>query len=90
MKLVWAAHAWEDYLYWQSTDRKILKRLNRLIEDTMRNPFGGIGDPEPLKNEWQGFWSKRIDGEHRLVYRMTGKGPTQALEIAQCRFHYGR
>ncbi len=84
MKLIFAERAWEDYLYWQSRDRKILKRINTLIKDIQRNPFQGIGDPEPLKYNWSGFWSRRITKEHRLVYAVE----QEAILIAQCRFHY--
>lgn len=84
MKLIWAEHAWEDYLYWQKTDKKILQRINRLIKDTKRDPFKGIGDPEPLRHGWSGYWSRRINKEHRFVY----KPQKDALLIAQCRYHY--
>lgn len=76
--------AWEDYLHWQEADRKMLKKLNALIRECRRTPFTGTGKPEPLKNEFQGWWSRRIDQEHRLVYRVRG----EVLEIAQCRYHY--
>ena len=88
MKLVFADQAWEDYLYWQEADRKTLKRVNDLIEECRRNPFKGTGKPEPLKGDLQGWWSRRITQEDRLVYRVAGKGKDQRLEIAQCRFHY--
>ena len=81
---VWSDNAWEDYLYWQSHDRKMLKRINQLIRDIERSGYDGIGKPEPLKYELQGFWSRRIDGEHRLVYRLRD----DCLEIAACRTHY--
>lgn len=84
MKLVFAELAWEDYLYWQKQDRKLVDRINKLIEATERDPFIGIGKPEPLKHAFAGFWSRRINGEHRMVYRVTG----DQLEIAQLRFHY--
>lgn len=84
MNLLFAPQAWEDYLYWQITDRKVLKRINRLIEETRRNPFEGIGKPEPLKGDKRGYWSRRISDEHRFVY----KGDGDALKIAQLRFHY--
>ena len=84
MKLIFADKAWEDYLYWQRTDKKILKRINTLIKDIKRNPYSGIGDPEPLKYNWSGFWSRRINREHRLVYAVE----KDAISIAQCRFHY--
>ena len=75
---------WEDYLYWQTTDRQMLRRLNALIKECQRTPFEGTGSPEPLKHEFSGWWSRRIDREHRLVYRVSG----DVLEIAQCRYHY--
>jgi len=84
MILSWAGNAWDDYLYWQQTDKKILKRINLLIKDVKRQPFNGIGDPEPLKHNWTGYWSRRINREHRLVYRVEGEN----LAIAQCRYHY--
>jgi toxin YoeB len=84
MILSWAETAWEDYLYWQKTDKKILQRINKLIKDTKRQPFEGIGDPEPLKHNWTGYWSRRINKEHRLVYKVTDN----TLYIAQCRYHY--
>lgn len=84
MKLVFSEHAWEDYLYWQETDRQMLKRINRLIHEIMRDPFSGPGKPEPLKHGLSGYWSRRINDEHRLVYR-----PAQdAIFIAQLRYHY--
>jgi toxin YoeB len=82
--LKWAEQAWEDYLYWQQTDKKITKRINKLIEDIKRHPFEGLGNPEPLKYNWSGFWSRRIDQEHRLVYAVEN----QEILIAQCRYHY--
>jgi toxin YoeB len=84
MELVWQTGAWEDYLYWQQTDKQILKRINELIKDTLRNPFTGIGKPEPLKGNWAGCWSRRIDAEHRLLYKFE----TNRLHILQCRYHY--
>ena len=84
MKLTFAEKAWEDYLYWQKTDKKILKRINTLIKDIQRSPFAGMGDPEPLKYNWAGFWSRRITKEHRLIYAVE----RDAVLIAQCRFHY--
>ena len=76
--------AWEDYLYWQAHDKKILHKINRLIKEIARSPFEGIGDPEPLKHNWSGYWSRRITIEHRIVYRVQG----DTLLIAQCRYHY--
>jgi len=84
MILAWADNAWEDYLYWQQTDQKTLKRINTLIKEIQRQPFTGIGDPEPLKHHWSGYWSRRIDREHRLVYRVDNK----MITIVQCRYHY--
>lgn len=84
MKITFAETAWEDYLDWQQTDRKILKRINHLIKDITRSPFEGIGDPEPLKHNWSGFWSRRITKEHRLVYAVENN----IVLIAQCRYHY--
>ncbi|ATU95929.1 addiction module protein (plasmid) [Phyllobacterium zundukense] len=89
MRLTWTERGWQDYLYWQQMGDKILKRINELIRDTERHPFQGIGKPEPLRNEMSGWWSRRINHEHRLVYRVSGKADTQALEITACRFHYG-
>ena len=89
MKLVFATHAWEDYLWWQSPGQeKGLSRVNELIKATRRQPFAGIGKPEPLKGDLKGWWSRRITDEHRFVYRVTGKDDAQALEIAQLRYHY--
>jgi len=82
--LMWADQAWEDYLYWQETDNKTLTRINTLIKETLRDPFKGTGKPEPLKHNWSGYWSRRIDREHRLVYKVT----KEAIYIAQCRYHY--
>lgn len=86
MKITFSADGWEDYLYWQAEDRKILKRINQLIEDISRNGNEGIGKPEPLRHEWAGWWSRRITQEHRLVCRAVG----DSVEIAVCRFHYGK
>ena len=84
MKLVFDDQAWDDYLYWQQHDKKLLKRLNSLIKECMRTPFDGAGKPEPLRGSLSGWWSRRLDREHRLVYRMEGDN----LLIAQCRYHY--
>lgn len=83
--LTWASQAWQDYLYWQSRDRKTLKRINTLIKDVQRQPFEGLGDPEPLRHQWAGYWSRRIDREYRLVYKVNDN----AVVIVQCRYHYG-
>lgn len=88
MRLVWSERSWTDYLYWQENDRAMLDKINILIRECMRTPFSGTGKPEPLKGELQGFWSRRITGEHRLVYRLTGSGDAQELQIAACRYHY--
>lgn len=88
MKLVFATHAWADYLHWQVSDATILNRINLLIEGCRRHPFTGTGKPEALKGNLAGWWSRRITAEHRLVYRVSGSGAAQALEIAQCRYHY--
>lgn len=82
----WHEQAWEDYLYWQGNDKQMLKRINALIKDILRNPFSGIGKPELLKHEWSGFWSRRINDEHRLVYIIQDGN----LIIAQCRYHYDK
>ncbi|MBK6282857.1 MAG: Txe/YoeB family addiction module toxin [Draconibacterium sp.] len=84
MKKVWDDSAWDDYLYWQKTDKKMLNKVNELIKSCERTPFDGIGKPEPLKDNLKGFWSRRIDNEHRLVYKIEDEN----LIIAQCRFHY--
>ena len=84
MKLVFAEAAWEDYLYWQREDKRMVLRINKLIAETCREPFAGIGKPEPLKHALADYWSRRLDDEHRLVYRVEG----DALLIAQLRFHY--
>ena len=84
MKLVFAELAWEDYLHWQKQDRKLMERINKLMGATMREPYVGIGKPEPLKHALSGFWSRRINDEHRMVYRVTD----HQLEIAQLRFYY--
>jgi toxin YoeB len=88
MKLLWTKEAWEDYLYWQASDPKIVASINDLIKDIRRNPFKGLGKPEPLKESLKGWWSRRVTGEHRLVYRVSGIGDAQQIEIMQCRFHY--
>ena len=83
-KLAWTIDAWSDYLYWQSQDRKTLKRINRLLKDVQRTPFEGIGKPEPLKENLSGFWSRRIDNTNRLVYIVDD----DYLTIISCRYHY--
>ena len=84
MKKIWFDEAGEDYLYWQLQDKKRLKRVNQLLKDIEREPFSGIGKPEPLKGELSGFWSRRIDGVNRLVYRIK----EDVVEILSCRGHY--
>jgi toxin YoeB len=84
VKLMFSQHAWDDYLYWQRTDRKILQRINRLIKDCQRAVFEGMGKPEPLKHGMAGYWSRRITDEHRMVYKVEA----DALLIAQLRYHY--
>ena len=83
-RLVWTAEGWEDYLYWQRTDRKVLARINQLIQEIRREPFAGIGKPEPLKHAFAGYWSRRINDEHRIVYKVEDG----ALLLAQLRYHY--
>ena len=85
MTLTFSTKAWEEYLYWQSADKKILKRINTLIKDIQRTPTEGIGKPEPLKHGLSGYWSRRINDEHRIVYKPQGN----AILIAQLRYHYG-
>lgn len=84
MKLVFSDEAWEDYLYWQKQDKKILERINKLIQEIQREPFSGVGKPEPLKHALSGFWSRRITDEHRIVYRVE----ENALMTVQLRYHY--
>ena len=84
MKLIFAEQAWEDYLYWHDIDKKTLKRINALIKETTRNPFEGTGKPEGLKHALAGYWSRRINDEHRMVYKVDG----DCLLIAQLRYHY--
>ncbi len=84
MNLIFSDRAWSDYQHWQETDRRMLRRINELLKDIKRSPFNGIGKPEPLRHQLAGFWSRRIDSEHRLVYAVTQAG----IEIASCRYHY--
>ncbi|MEA2048676.1 MAG: Txe/YoeB family addiction module toxin [Campylobacterota bacterium] len=84
MRLIWSEKSWEDYLYWQSHDKKILKKVNNLIKDIKREPFDGLGKPEPLRYELAGCWSRRITDEHRIVYVIED----QNINIVSCRFHY--
>ena len=84
MKYFFVDESWEDYMYWQRNDKKILKRINALIKDISRQPYEGIGKPEPLKHNYRGYWSRRIDGEHRLIYQ----AGDDEIRIVKCRFHY--
>lgn len=84
MRKIWFEKAWEDYLYWQSQDKKTLKRINQLVRDIERSPFEGIGKPEALVGNLSGFWSRRIDDKNRLIYRIKG----EFIEILSCREHY--
>ena len=84
MKILFSTQAWQDYLYWQETDKKTVKKINELIKDIARSPFQGLGKPEPLKHAFSGFWSRRISQEHRIIYRLEG----DVIEIAQLRYHY--
>ena len=84
MKLIFSEHAWNDYLYWQKADTKILKRINQLIREIQRSPYEGIGKPEPLKHGLSGYWSRRITDEHRVVYKLE----EDSIFIAQLRYHY--
>ena len=84
MSKIWSDRAWEDYLFWQEQDRKTLRKLNKLIKEIERNPYEGIGKPEPLKFDWQVYWSRQIDEKNRIIYRLIN----EHLEIAQCRTHY--
>lgn len=84
MKYVFVDESWEDYLYWQNTNKKKLKKINELLKDIAGNPFEGLGKPEPLKHKYSGFWARRIDEEHRLIYKFE----KDAILIAKCRFHY--
>jgi len=84
LKLVFSEHAWEEYIYWQSVDKKISKRINILIRDIQRMPYDGLGKPEPLKHALSGYWSRRINDEHRIVYKVE----ENSVIIAQFRYHY--
>ncbi len=84
MKLIFSEHAWEDYLYWQRTDKKVLRRINALLKEVQRSPFTGVGKPEPLRHNLSGYWSRRVTDEHRLIYKIEGDG----LLIVQLRYHY--
>lgn len=84
MNVMFSPEAWEDYLYWQSIDKKTVSKINSLIKEISRNPYEGNGNPEALKHRWSGFWSRRISNEDRLIYRIVD----ESIEIAQCRLHY--
>ena len=84
MNILFTDDAWEDYLYWQQTDKQTLKKINQLLKEIQRTPFTGIGKPEPLKHQLQGCWSRRIDSEHRLIYEIVDN----TLRVIGCRFHY--
>jgi len=84
MKYVFVDESWEDYVYWQETDKKIARRINELLKEISRNPFSGTGKPEPLKYKYKGFWSRRINEEHRLIYQVR----ENEVLIVKCRFHY--
>ena len=86
MKIIFSKNAWEDYVYWQTEDKKTLKKINALIKDIQRTPYEGIGKPEPLKFDLAGYWSRRIDLEHRLVYQVEDSD----ILIYTCRFHYDK
>lgn len=88
MKLLFTPRAWQEYQHWVETDTDVLRRLNELIRDAQRSSCKGIGKPEPLKGDLAGWWSRRITGDHRLVYRVLGKDADQRIEIALCRFRY--
>ena len=84
MKYIFVDESWEDYLYWQKNNKRYVKRINALLKDIARTPYSGLGKPEPLKYKYKGFWSRRIDGEHRLIYAVRD----DEILIAKCRFHY--
>ena len=84
MRYIFTDESWEDYLHWQKTDKQKLKRINELLKDIARTPYTGLGKPEPLKYKYAGFWSRRIDQEHRLIYRVVDAD----IQIAKCRYHY--
>jgi toxin YoeB len=84
MKYIFVDESWEDYLYWQKTDKRVLKRINKLLKEISRHPYSGLGKPEPLKYKYKGFWSRRITEEHRLIYKYR----EDEIQIAKCRFHY--
>ncbi len=88
MRVIFDPEAWTDYLAWQREDVRVVEKLNGLIEECRRDPFRGTGKPEPLRKNLSGWWSRRITGEHRLVYRVRGTDERQAIEVLSCRYHY--
>lgn len=84
MKYIFAEQAWEDYLYWQKCDQRKIKRINAMLKEIARMPFDGLGKPEPLKHKYSGYWSRRIDAEHQLIYRVEA----DSVLVAKCRYHY--
>ncbi|MFA6021626.1 MAG: Txe/YoeB family addiction module toxin [Rhodospirillales bacterium] len=88
MNLLWTEEAWDDYLFRQANDKNVLGKINELLKDLSHQPFKGLGKPEPLKGALSGWWSRRITGEHRLVYRVKGSGASRQAVIVQCRYHY--
>lgn len=84
MKLTWTPKGWDDYIFWQTTDKKVVKKINSLIKNLLRTPFEGLGEPEPLRHDRSGYWSRRINQEHRLIYKVKD----DSIEIIQCRYHY--
>jgi toxin YoeB len=89
MNVLWLSEGWRGVVHWIGNDPAIALKIATLVEDARRHPFTGLGKPEPLRGNYKGWWSRRITDEHRLVYRVTGSGAAQAIEIAQCRYHYG-
>ncbi|MEC5323132.1 Txe/YoeB family addiction module toxin [Aurantimonas sp. A3-2-R12] len=90
MRIIFTPEAWSDYQFWLETDRGTLRRINHLIESARRTPFAGIGKPEALRGEFAGWWSRRINREHRLVYKVEGRAEEQTIVLSACRFHYGK
>jgi toxin YoeB len=88
MRISFNVEGWEDYVYWQTADPKLAARINEILKDIRRHPFEGIAKPEPLRGNQKGYWSRRINHEHRIVYTVTGKGDDQIVTVTQCRFHY--
>jgi toxin YoeB len=84
MRYIFVEESWEDYLFWQTTDKRTMTKINELLKDIARHPFTGLGKPEPLRHKYKGFWSRRIDGEHRLIYQVK----EDEIIIVKCRFHY--